>query len=227
MYVRELGAGEAPRLVLLHALRYSHDMWEPQLPRLAGLFRVLAPDLPGYGQSPGPFSMESAVAELDALAGDGEVHLCGVSLGAQVALRFAAERPEAVASLFLSGCGLRAPRTLRVRRLAMRPVPERFFTRESAGAGKSAAIESNRARDGLDLSDCLPRVRARTLVTCGARDTRRHRADAQALSEGIHGAELRIIPGAGHLWNRERPELFARTLMEWVLDRPLTGQQTH
>ena len=145
----------------------------------------------------------------------------------KVALRFAAERPEAVASLFLSGCGLRAPRTLRVRRLAMRPVPERFFTRESAGAGKSAAIESNRARDGLDLSDCLPRVRARTLVTCGARDTRRHRADAQALSEGIHGAELRIIPGAGHLWNRERPELFARTLMEWVLDRPLTGQQTH
>lgn len=226
MYVRELGAGEAPRLVLLHTMRYSHDMWEPQLPRLAGLFRVLAPDLPGYGQSPGPFSFEAAVEELGELAGDGEVHLCGVSLGARVALRFAAERPEAVTSLFLSGCGIRSPRALRVRRVAMRPVPERFFKRESPGAGKSAAIEVNQALDGLDLSDCLPRVRARTLVTCGARDTRQRRADARTLSEGILGAELRTIPGAGHLWNRERPELFARTLMEWALDRPLTAQQT-
>jgi 3-oxoadipate enol-lactonase len=223
MYVRELGAGDAPRLVLLHAMKYAHDMWESQLPRLAGLFRVLAPDLPGYGQSPGPFTVEAAVEELGALAGDGEIHLCGVSLGARVALRFAAERPEAVASLVLSGCGIRAPRGLRPQRLAMRALPERFFTRESPGAGKAATIESNRALADLDLTGYLPLVRARTLVACGARD-RRYLTDARRLRDGIRGAELRVVPGAGHFWNRERPELFARTLMEWALDRPLTGE---
>jgi 3-oxoadipate enol-lactonase len=223
MYVRELGAGDAPRLVLLHAMRYAHDMWEHQLPRLAGLFRVLAPDLPGYGRSAGPFSVETAVAELGELAGDGEVHLCGVALGAGVALRFAAERPESVASLFLSGCGVRAPRGQRVRRLAMSALPERFFTRESPGAGKAATIASHHALEGLDLTGCLSRVRARTLVACGARD-KRHLDDARTLRDGIRGAELRVVPGAGRFWNRERPELFARTLMEWALDRPLTGE---
>jgi pimeloyl-ACP methyl ester carboxylesterase len=218
MYVEESGDGDAPTLVLLHAMGFAHDMWDPHVARLAGLFHVLAPDLPGYGRSPGPFSFAAAVDALGELtAGGRPIHLCGVSLGARVALRFAAERPEAVASLFLSGCGIRAPRGLAAQRLAARALPERFFARHSAGAGKAVTIESNLALAGLDLSACPEKVVARTLVACGAKDTG-YLADARELRDGIAGAELRVIPGAGHIWNRERPELFTRTLLEWVLE---------
>jgi pimeloyl-ACP methyl ester carboxylesterase len=214
MHVEE--SGDGPTVVLLHAMGFAHDMWDPQYSRLTDLFHVVAADLPGYGRTPGPFSFDTAVRELAGLAADGPVHLCGVSLGARVALRFAAERPEAVASLFLSGCGLRAPRGLRAQRLAMRALPERFFARDSPGAGKAATLQSNLALASVDLSGCPPKVRARTLVTCGSKDTA-YLADARELAAGIAGSELRVIPGVGHIWNRERPELFTRTLMEWVL----------
>ncbi|GAB2820971.1 3-oxoadipate enol-lactonase [Actinoallomurus bryophytorum] len=214
MYVEE--SGDGPTVVLLHAMGFAHDMWDPQFARLADRFHVVAPDLPGYGRTPGPFSFDTAVRELTGLAAAGPVHLCGVSLGARVALRFAAERPAAVASLFLSGCGVRAPRGLAVRRAALRAVPERFFTRESTGAGKAVTLQSCLALAGLDLSGCPPKVGAPTLVTCGSKDTA-YLADARELAAGIDGAELRVIAGVGHVWNRERPELFTRTLLEWVL----------
>jgi 3-oxoadipate enol-lactonase len=232
MYVKRFGDRDAPSLVLLHAIRSAHDMWESLATRLAGLFQVLVPDLPGYGHSPGPFTFEAATDALGELAGeqggDGPIHLCGVSLGARVALKFAAERPERVASLFLSGCGVRvrAPRRLRAERLAMRALPERFFTHDSLGAGKAATIESSLALAGLDLSGHLGGVTARTLVVCGAKD-KKHLPDAHEIREGIPGAELRVIPGAGHFWNRERPELFTRTLLEWTLDRPVTEERAH
>jgi pimeloyl-ACP methyl ester carboxylesterase len=71
--------------------------------------RVLAPDLPGHGDAaPLDFTWDSATATVlaacDRLPGDPAV-LVGLSLGAAVALRLAAEHPDRVAGLVLTGAG--------------------------------------------------------------------------------------------------------------------------
>jgi len=45
----DLGSGEC--VVLIHGHPFDRTLWEPQLPRLRGSFRVLAPDLRGFGRS--------------------------------------------------------------------------------------------------------------------------------------------------------------------------------
>ncbi|MDD5301865.1 MAG: alpha/beta fold hydrolase, partial [Elusimicrobia bacterium] len=49
--LREAGDPKGLPVVLLHAFPMSSAMWEPQFPALKG-FRVLAPDLRGFGGTP-------------------------------------------------------------------------------------------------------------------------------------------------------------------------------
>lgn len=50
--IRVLEAGAGWPIVLLHAFPLSADMWRPQLDRVADGWRVIAPDLPGFGPAP-------------------------------------------------------------------------------------------------------------------------------------------------------------------------------
>ena len=62
-------AGEGVPLLLLHAFPLSRRMWRPQLAALAGCCRMLAPDLPGFGESPPLDSPEGAPGPDSAPAG--------------------------------------------------------------------------------------------------------------------------------------------------------------
>jgi pimeloyl-ACP methyl ester carboxylesterase len=64
-YVREAGTGDVP-VVCLHGTPDAGDLWAPLLDRAGELGRVIAPDVPGWGQSPAP---DRAVCDgsLDAL----------------------------------------------------------------------------------------------------------------------------------------------------------------
>jgi len=100
-------------IVLLHGFPMSHAMWRDQLDVLGRRYRVIAPDLRGFGQSgtsEGVVSMRRMaddVAELlDALEIDQPVHLGGLSMGGYVALAFWAAHRERLRSLIL--CDTRA-----------------------------------------------------------------------------------------------------------------------
>src|SRR6185295_2806365 len=51
IFSREAGAAEAPHLLLLHGFPSASHMFRDLIPLLADRFHVLAPDLPGFGQS--------------------------------------------------------------------------------------------------------------------------------------------------------------------------------
>ena len=57
---REAGPEDAPTILLLHGFPSSSRMWQPLLDRLAGLFRLVAPDYPGFGHSDAPSHTEFA-----------------------------------------------------------------------------------------------------------------------------------------------------------------------
>jgi pimeloyl-ACP methyl ester carboxylesterase len=69
-----------------------------------------------------------------------------------------------------------------------------------------------------DTSSRLGQIRAPTLVLHGDADSLTPVANARLLAERIPDAELGLIPGAGHAYALERPELSRRLLFDW-LDR--------
>ncbi|HEY2793648.1 MAG TPA: alpha/beta fold hydrolase [Micromonosporaceae bacterium] len=207
---------DTPTLVLLHGAGSTHDAWAPQIGPLSDHFDVIAPDLPGYGSSPGPFTLDRAVDSLAELV-RGRVHLCGLSAGAVVALRFAAVHPDAVESLILSGVQVRPPRlAMAAQNLVMTLLPASRLSTPDGGVTKAGMLTALRELGKVDLYPDLPKVKARTLVVCGSRD-RVNLPAARKAASGIAGAELRVIPGAGHLWNGEQPDLFNRMVLEWAL----------
>lgn len=212
------GNADAPALVLVHGLMMAHRMWDPQAAPLAERFRLLVPDLPGYGTSPGPFSLDGAAGQVAGLMADqDEVHLCGLSLGAMVALRVAAQHPRQVRSLVLSGVQLRVPRlAYGLQQGVMRLMPKAKFGADDPDVTKAGVLGVIRAMARVDLRADLGRVTARTLVLCGSKD-RVNLGAARAAAAGIADAELRVISGAGHVWNRDQPDVFNRTVSEWAL----------
>jgi pimeloyl-ACP methyl ester carboxylesterase len=106
--VRWREAGEGPALVLVHGLGLSADFWWRNGPPLAAAgFRVLAPDLPGFGRTDGPPYLtvpEQAawVARWGDAIGLGPAAYAGHSVSCQTALRLAADEPERVTALVLA-----------------------------------------------------------------------------------------------------------------------------
>ena len=54
VFYREAGTSDAPTLVLLHGFPSASHMFRELIPRLADRFHLVAPDLPGFGQSEMP-----------------------------------------------------------------------------------------------------------------------------------------------------------------------------
>jgi 3-oxoadipate enol-lactonase len=104
IYVVDRGRG-AP-LLLVHGFPLDHTMWQRQIDDLAADYRVIAPDLRGFGQSgvtAGTVSMQQMAddlaAVLDRLGVAEPVALCGLSMGGYVGWQFALRHRNRLAKL--------------------------------------------------------------------------------------------------------------------------------
>jgi len=103
----DLGRGQP--LVLLHAFPLNRQQWKPQHDILSARVRLLAPDLPGFGETPVPVGepsvdgMADAVAAwLEAIGATEPIVLGGLSMGGYVALAFARRHPAKLKGLILA-----------------------------------------------------------------------------------------------------------------------------
>jgi abhydrolase domain-containing protein 6 len=103
----ESGNPLGPPLVLLHGFAAAKEHWLPLIPFLSQ-FKVLIPDLPGWGESgfnpDRAFGLEDQVVQLNLWMkeqGVKDVHLVGNSMGGAIAGLFAAKYPKMVSSLVL------------------------------------------------------------------------------------------------------------------------------
>ena len=139
--VRVDGNPDNPPVLLLHGVGRSLEDWAPQWNRLAGSYRVITLDIPGFGFSSRPTeSMTLAslargvVDTLDALGEQRPLHVIGNSLGGAVALQLLVLQPCQVASLVLvNSAGFGREVTMLLRMLAL-PVIGRLATRRTTRA---------------------------------------------------------------------------------------------
>lgn len=100
-----LTAGRGPAVVLLHGYTQTSHMWRPILPKLARQFTVIAPDLPGIGDSSipaGGLDMKTAAIRVHGLAralGFRKAAVVGHDIGLMVAYAYAAQFPREVEKL--------------------------------------------------------------------------------------------------------------------------------
>jgi pimeloyl-ACP methyl ester carboxylesterase len=98
MYYRERGAGRP--LVLVHAGIADGRMWEPQLERLSARYRVVVPDLRGFGRTPmaeTTFSYADDLARLCAALDIETAAFVGASMGGTTVIDLALAEPDLVA----------------------------------------------------------------------------------------------------------------------------------
>jgi pimeloyl-ACP methyl ester carboxylesterase len=109
-----LTAGDGPAVILLHGYTQTSRMWKPIIPLLAEKFTVVAPDLPGIGDSDIPtngLDMKTAAIRIHDLAkslGIAKARVVGHDIGLMVAYAYAAQFPSeteklAVMDAFLPG----------------------------------------------------------------------------------------------------------------------------
>ena len=104
-------AGQGPALLLIHGIAGTNAVWEEVFPELAADHTVIAPDLPGHGQSgasAGDYSlgaMAATVRDLLIALGHERATAIGHSLGGGVAMQFSYLFPEYTERLVLISSG--------------------------------------------------------------------------------------------------------------------------
>lgn len=102
--------GEGKPVVFLHAFPFASNMWEPQIEALSDRFRLIAPDLRGFGGSDAPedagaYGMDEFADDVAAIidaAGVDKVVLAGLSMGGYAAFAFLRKHRDKVAALVLA-----------------------------------------------------------------------------------------------------------------------------
>lgn len=107
------GPAGAPALLFINSIGTTRALWDRQVARLHGAWRVIRYDARGHGRSSTPagdYTLEQlghdAVAVLDA-AGASTAHVCGISLGGLTALWLGVHRAARVDSLILANTAAR------------------------------------------------------------------------------------------------------------------------
>ena len=227
--VHYLEAGQGPPLVLLHGLAGSWRWWEPVLEPLTRHHRVLAFDLPGFGETRAEqwFSLKSAgqfVCRVMGELGIERADLVGHSLGGRICMDVAAHCPDRVGRLVLVS-------TVGVSWGKPYPMVGWDLLREGwVNAPKYPDLVREDARRVRFLELCLAtyemladdfreamaRIEAPTLIVWGDRDVLTPPDHAEVFTTHIASADLALIEGAGHTPMWDAPEEFAEVVLGFL-----------
>lgn len=191
------------KTVFLHGLGQTPRDWDAVTGQVPSL-EIDCPDLFSAKET-GPLTYLNLLAQLEARYAETAepLRLCGLSLGAVLALDYTIRHPDQVAALVLIAGQFRSPAFLiDLQNLVFRCLPAKMF--RDMGMSRDDIISLTRSMRKLDLSEQLHRVTCPAAVVCGERD-RANRSASQQLAALLPQGTLYLVPGAGHEVNRDRP----------------------
>jgi 3-oxoadipate enol-lactonase len=234
-------------VLLLHAGIADRRMWAPQVDALeAAGHRVLAPDLPGFGDA-GLTPPTVDYVEFAAGLLDGAAAAVGCSFGGRVALELAGAKPELVVRLVLVAPGLASTEWSEQAQAGFAEEEALLESGDLIGAAEQQArmwLAPDAAADVRELTVAMtvrsydqqlpfedlvkgvwpePSAETRlaeldvpTLLVVGDADLPELRSLAERLARELPDAGLETIEGAGHLPSLERPDELNRLLLEFL-----------
>ena len=237
-------------LLFIHGFPLNRGAWSHQVEAFKSRYRVIVPDLRGFGESgssKGPVSMDRFAEDIWALAqhlGLGPTILAGHSMGGYVALAIARTYPAMLRGLALVGtkAGMDSAEAASARRLTAEKVQRegasvvvdamapKMLSASNTESRKVASVRACMApanSEGIigallgmavrpDAHDVLDKIRVPTLVIAGSDDSVIPPLESAALAKAIPDAQLRIIPGAGHLVALDQSDAFNEAMQEWL-----------
>lgn len=224
----ERGAGDAT-FVLIHGIGMGRSVFAGLAQRLSGHGRVIAIDLPGYGEAPEPPRTPTIERLADHVAAFLRAHridapvIVGHSMGAQVAVEVAARHPGLRSRVVLIGPTVEAGRrraSTQLRLLATDLLDESpkvllIGAREYLRAGPNLR-QKMRAMLTHRPERAYPRVAEPALVLRGEKDVVASHAWCQRVADALPRGELREVPGSGHETMIRDPDPSARLILDWL-----------
>jgi pimeloyl-ACP methyl ester carboxylesterase len=230
-----------PVLILLHGSGGDSSVWEKQIDGFGREVAVIAPDLPGHGQSDGPLrtTVNDYAVWLNNFVQQLQINrffLAGHSLGGAIAQEYARRFPQKVQGLILAGSGTQ----FIVAADYLETVKNNFSAAVHAScqaayaAGnisslyeKGYGMLSRNGKDALcsDLALCsafdstawVSSIAVPVLVICGSDDKITPPESSQSLARLISGAQLKIVAGAGHMVMMEAATEFNEAIKTFIM----------
>lgn len=198
------------KYIFLHGLGQNANSWKDVLTSLQPQ-DTDAPEL--FSLARGELTYTSLYEGLEKYLGSIQepFTLCGLSLGAVLALDYAVHHSAKVSALILIAPQYKVPAYLiSLQNLIFSLMPERSFS--SFGMAKKDIISLTKSMRRLDFTSELTKLRSRTTIICGERDKANRKA-AEELSRLLSDSRLIIIPGAGHELNTEAPGTLSEVIL--------------
>lgn len=239
LHVLDRGSG-ASAFLLLHGFGGSGRLWTEVMDRLAPTHRCVAPDLRGFGRSPGTSAtVKDHVDDLEALVatcGLTDYVLAGHSMGGKIAAALTARQPRGLRALvlvaasplspepmeedarqmLLDGYGVPAAIEALVMQITAVPLPpadEAAFVADNLATSPAAWRWWLERGSREDLSARARKIRAPVYVLAGSRDPTLGVAVQNQTVRALGAARFTLAPDAGHLLPLEAPETCARLLL--------------
>lgn len=220
--------------VLVHGIGMGRIVYDGMVPILAGLGRVIALDLPGFGDSPEPgseTSIEETAQNLARFIRDerlGRVVLVGHSMGTQIATQLAVSDPDLVEGLVLI-----APTIDRHERSVIKQTER--MVQDLSGEGPKVLLTgiyeyfktnpvwfANKLKFMLShkIEELCPRVQVPTLVLAGETDKVCPREWVAEVAEALPQSTMHLIPDRGHEAIIKSAEPVASMIIDYVDELP-------
>ena len=195
--------------IILHGLGQSPEIWAKTISAMK-MNNIHCPDLKEFCADSVTYQKMYRNTVKYVRSFSEPVNLCGLSLGAVIALQLVTDQPELIRKLALIAPQYEMPKKmLAFQNVLFKLMPDKAFT--SMGFSKNEMIGLTMSMSRIDLRDGLDTINVPTLIINGEKDNANKKA-AIELSRHIKGSRLVIASGAGHEVNIDSPECLGITL---------------
>jgi 3-oxoadipate enol-lactonase len=230
-------------VVMVHGNSESSRAWTRWVPHFARNYRVVRPDLPGFGESPEPVEYGWSAAELaadialflDALKIE-TCHLIGAKYGGSACMRLAIDQPHRLSSLCVFGSPVRGSgsgnadliRAKGVRQWAADTMRSRlgsaaseaqmkWWTDELMGKTSArAAYAASASRIDMELENELPRIKVPTMIVTTQESGLQSVAAVERYARRIPNARVIVLPGDSYHIAAVEPDICAQHALHFI-----------
>ncbi len=201
------------KYILLHGMGQNASSWNETISFLPNTSEIVCPELSDFFSEGNCYYSKMYTAFCDYCNNFSEpLNLCGLSLGAVLALNYAIDYPRRVKSLILIAPQYDMPKfLLKVQNVLFKSMPESQF--KDIGLTKKDFITLTNSMADMDFTSGLEKVSCPVLVLCGEKDNVNKKA-AVKVAEKLSKAKFSTIENSGHEVNIDNPNGLAKAMKE-------------